>query len=222
MSIFIINWTLFTITFGLMLLFSFIMAIQATHFYTKDVVETKFSILELEMPATPKELVNILRGLYKLSEKEKAKKAISSLKGQLYVDFLFMPCMYGTIFILCMLVSHKMQLSFGNKVFTIFAWAQIIPWICDIIENIYLLRKIKPHPVESSLSFHKAYLRMEYIKWAISLGATICSVAAICYFWLSGYYEVSSLNYLLVLSGEVIFFVMLGKFFLKKKKEEVL
>ncbi|MEO7291559.1 MAG: hypothetical protein ABIW34_00550, partial [Ginsengibacter sp.] len=72
----------------------------------------------------------------------------------------------------------------------------------------------------SKRSVHTAYLRMEIVKWGIALGATICSVAAICYFWLAGNYEVSSLNYLLVLSGEVILFVMLGKFFLKKKKEE--
>ncbi len=221
MSIFIINWALFCITFGLMLLFSFIMSIQATHFYTRDGVVKKFSILELEMPATPKELANLIKGLYKLPEEHPAtKKASTALKAQLYIDFLFMPCAYGTIFILCMLVSAKMQYSGGAKIFSILAWAQIIPWICDIIENIYLLRKIKPHPVESKRSVHTAYLRMEIIKWGITLGATICSVAAICYFWLAGNYEVSSLNYLLVLSGEVILFVMLGKFFLKKKKEE--
>lgn len=200
-----------------MLLFSFIMSIQATHFYTKDGVVKKFSILELEMPATPKELSNLIKGLY-AEENPHKKKAARALKTQLYIDFLFMPCAYGTIFILCMLVSAKMQYSGGAKIFSILAWAQIIPWISDVIENIYLLQKIKPHPVESSRSVHTAYLRMEIVKWGITLGATICSVAAICYFWLAGNYEVSSLNYLLILSGELILFVMLGKFFLKKKE----
>lgn len=214
MSIFIINWTLLCITFGLMLLFSFIMSIQAAHFYTNDEVEKKFSIMELEFPATPMELRNLVRGLYKLPTRPRAIKTIKSLRCQLYIDFLFMPCAYGTIFLLCMLVAAKMQYSGGAKIFSVLAWAQIIPWICDIIENIYLLRKIKPKPVLSSLTVHRAYVRMEVVKWGIALGA------AICYFWLAGNYKVSSLNYLLVLSGEVILFVMLGKFFLKKKKEE--
>jgi hypothetical protein len=222
MSIFIISWTLFTITFGLMLLFSFIMAVQGSHFYTYDHVEKKFSIMELEMPATPLELVNLIRGLYKLSTRDKALKAIKSLRYQLYLDFLFMPCAYGTIFILCMLVSAKMQSSFGHTIFTILAWAQLIPWLCDIVENIYLLRKIKPKPVLSSLTVHKAYLRMEYCKWGIALGATICAVTAICYFWLAGNYVVNSLNYLAIIAVEIIIFALMGKFFLKKKKVEAL
>ncbi len=222
MSIFIINWTAFCITFGLMLLFSFIMSILATHFFTKDPVEKKFSIMELEFPSTSRELRNLVKGMYKLLPRQKAIKTIGSLRWHLYIDFLFMPCAYGTIFLLCMLVSAKMQYAAGTIIFSILAWAQIIPWLCDIIENIYLLRKIKPFPVLSSLSIHKAYVHMEYVKWGIALGATICSVAAICYFWLAGNYEVHSLNYLAVIAGEIILFALLGKFFFKKKKEEVM
>ena len=218
MTIFIISWAFFCVTFGLMLFFSFIMGIQSRNFYTKDGVEKKFSIMELELPASPKELVNLIRGLYRLPEKRESIKAISALRRQLYIDFLFMPFAYGSIFILCMLVSTKMQSSFGFKIFYIFAWAQIIPWLCDIIENIYLLRKMKPHPPVSSVAVHKAYLLMECIKWGISLGAAICAVAAICYFWLAGHYEVHSLNYLAIITGEVIVFALMGKFFLKKKK----
>ncbi len=221
MSTFIISWTLFCIAFGLTLLFRFIMAVQSSHFYTKDVVVKKFSIMELELPATPIELVNLIKGLYKLPEPA-SKKAISSLKSQLYIDFLFMPCAYGAIFLLCMLVSAKMKTSFGLNVFSLLAWAQLIPWFCDIVENIYLLRKIIPDPVASPLSVHKAYLRMEYIKWGISLGAAICAMAAMCYFWLAGNYNVQSLYYLFIIAGEIILFVLIGKFFLKKKREVVL
>jgi|ERR1035437_1083773 hypothetical protein len=242
MAIFIISWPLFCIAFGLMLLFTFIMSVQSLHFYTKDVVVKKFSIMELELPASPTELVNLIKGLYKLPEPQ-SKNAVNALKSQLYIDFLFMPCAYGTIFLLCMLVSAKMQMSFGVNVFTLLAWAQLIPgfgiiiivpfvftllawaqlipWLCDIIENIYLLRKIRPDPVLSIASVHKAYLRMEYIKWGIAFSAAICAIAAICYFWLSGHYAVHSLYYLLIVVAEIILFSIAGKLFLKNKKEEM-
>ena len=220
MSIFIISWPLFILTFGLMLLFHFIMTAQNLHFYTKDSVEKKFSIIELQLPASPVELVNLIRGLYRLPQKQEAIRSITALRKHLYIDFLFMPCIYGSIFILCMLVSAKMQSSFGREVFHVFAWAQIIPWLCDIIENIYLLRKMKPHPPVSSAAFHKAYLLMECVKWGISLGAAICALAAICYFWLAGNYQVQSLNYLAVIAGEIIVFALMAKFFLKNKKQE--
>ncbi len=220
MSVAIISWAMFCMAFGLMLLLTFIMSLQSLHFYTKDVVVKKFSIMDLEMPATSTELVNLIKGLYKLPE-QKSKKAISALKGQLYIDFLFMPCAYGAIFLLCMLVSAKMQLSFGINIFMILAWLQLIPWLCDIIENIYLLRKINPEPVLSSPSVHKAYLLMEAFKWGIALTATICAIAAICYFWLAGHYTLHALYYLLIIGGEIILFLILGKVFLKNKNNEM-
>jgi hypothetical protein len=217
MLTFIISWIAFSITFGLTLLFSFIMAVQSVHFYTYDGVEKKFSMMELEIPASNKELVNIIGGIYKLTDAEKKSKAITALKSQLYIDFLFMPCAYGSIFILCMLVSSKMQYSIGFDIFWVMAYLQIIPWICDIIENIYLLGKIKKRPHLSTISVHKAYIRMEYLKWTIALGSGICAVAAICYFWLAGKYAVHSLNYLAIIAGEVIVFALVAKLFLKKK-----
>ena len=220
MITFIVSWPMFCIAFGLMLLLSFIMGWQGLHFYTKDVVVKKFSIMDLEMPATPRELVNLIRGLYKLP-RTNALKSIRSLRCQLYTDFLFMPCAYISIFIVCMLVSAKMELAAGTKVFVVLAWLQVGPWLCDIIENIYLLRKIKPKPVLSSKAFHKAYLWMEYFKWSIALVASICSIAALCYFWLARNYDPDSLYYLLVIVAEIILFIVLAKIFLKNKKEEL-
>lgn len=220
MSLFIISWPLFCISFGFMLILSFFMGLQSKRFYTKDVVVKKFSIMDLEMPATARELVNLIKGLYKLPE-DVSKRSIRALKGQLYLDFLFMPCAYGSIFIICMLVSGKMQMSFGMNVFSVLAWLQIVPWICDIIENIYLLRKIKPDPVLSSDAVHKAYLIMEGVKWSIALIATVCAVTAICYFWLSGHYAIHSLYFLLAIIIEVVVFILLGKLFLKKMKYKI-
>jgi len=209
------SWPLFCYTFGAMLFLSLIMGLQSAHFYTKDVVLRKFSIIELEIPSTPLELVNLIKGLYKLPDMQ-SKKTVNALKGQLYVDFLFMPVAYGTICLLCMQVSHKMSLSFGTNIFMIFAYLQLIAWLCDIIENIYLLRKINPRVVESTKAVHKAYLLMECIKWGIALVSTICSVTAIFYFWLNGSYSSNSLNYLLIIAIEIVLFVAASKFFLKK------
>ena len=206
--------TLFCIAFGLMLLFTFIMKLQSNNFYTWDVVIKKFSIMDLEIPATPTELVNLIKGVYLLPEPG-SKKTLGALKGQLFIDFLFMPFAYGSIYLLCMLVSAKMQSPFGITVFNIMAWLQPVAWLCDIIENIYLLQKIRPDPVLSTPSLHKAYLYMEALKWGIALIAAVSAFGAICYFWLSGHYAQHTINYLLVVIGEIILFLISGMLFKK-------
>ena len=211
-------WTLLCITFGLMLLFTFIMSILSLRFYTHDVVDKKFGIMDLELAATAMELQNLIKGLYKLPQ-PKSNKAIWALRGHLYIDFLLMPCAYGSIFILCSLVSTKMQSDIGRNIFLALAWLQLISWIFDIIENIFLLRKINPIPLPKAdlsqkkymNSAHKAFLTMVIIKWGIALTATICAIASICYFWLSGYYSLDTLNYLLIIIGEIILFAFLYK-----------
>lgn len=208
--------TLFCASFGLMLLFTLIMKLLSFHFYTRDVVIKKFSIMDLEIPATAQELVNLIRGLYKLPE-ERSKKAIRSLRGQLYIDFLFMPCAYGSVFLLCMLVSAKVQLFFGVNLFVILAWLQALPWFCDLVENVYLLQKIRPEPVLSSRNVHRAYLVMEVVKWGTALAATICSLAAVSYIWLSGNYTPGTLYYMLVVAVEIILFLLVSKIFSTKK-----
>ena len=176
--------------------------------------------MDLELPATALELVNLIKGIYKLPP-GRSKKTVSALKAQLYIDFLFMPCAYGAIFILCMLVSAKMELHAGRMVFITLAYLQAVPWVCDIIENIYLLHKIRPDVTVSTDAAHNSYLRMEYVKWGLALIAAICAIAALCYFWLAGKYDSRSLYYLAVIVAEIILFVILSKLFLKNKKEEL-
>ncbi len=188
---------------------------QSTYFYTNDVVLRKFSILDLEIPATQAELINIIRGLYKLPP-EKGNASVKALKTQLYIDFIFMPFAYGFIAILCLLVSKKMSLNAGTNIFIIFACLQLLAWLCDIIENTYLLSKIKPTVTPSSTSIHKAYLIMELVKWGCALGSIICAVAAIFYFWLSGHYTVQVLPYLGIFIGEIMLFILLSNLIFKK------
>lgn len=215
------NWLLFCVLFGLLLIVTFIMMRQSENFYTKDPIVRKFSIMEVEVPATYKELTNIIKGLYSLPQEE-SQKSLNSLKGQLLLDFIFMPLAYGSIFFLCFRVAHKMQLSAGRLVFIVLAFLQVLPLICDIIENIYLLGKIKSLRQENDVrdlnqskiqeKKHKRYLWMEAAKWGISLTATVCAISAICYFWLTGNYTSSSLYFMLIVLAEAFLFWLLAKF----------
>jgi len=214
------NWQLFTIFFGLMLLVSFIMMRQSRHFSTFYVTKRKFSIMELETPATYAGMIRIIKGLFLLPEIDR-KKSIDALKGQLWLDFLFMPLAYGSIFLLCWRVSAKFQSAFGHYVFFVFAVLQVVPWICDIIENIYLLGKIKQgvniddskEALEKKANLHKAYLIMEAVKWGTALTATVCAVSAICYFWLTGGYTATSLKYAVIALVETAAFIFISKRF---------
>ena len=201
-----ISWLWFCLLLGFALLITIFMSIQGKRFYTDDGVIRQFSIMDLEFAATPKEIVNIISGMYKLPG-ERSKKAVNAVRMQLIADFVFMPAIYGAIFLLCMQVSCKM-LHFGRGIFAVLAWLQLLPWLCDIIENIYLLGKINPSPVESSEKVHTAYLRLEIIKWGLSLTAAVCAIAAIFFFWLSGYYSINSLHYLAISLLEVILFLV--------------
>ena len=190
------NGILFCIIFGAMMLTAFIMNLLSKNLYTLHVVVRKFSILDLQFPATALELATYIRGIF-LLPKELSSKSLRALKGQLYVDFLFMPFAYGVIFLLSMLLSHKMN-YLGNYIFSTIAWLQIIPFLCDMAENIYLLRKIRPDVTPSRPLIHKMYQLIVKIKWGIAVVAVVFCLSASCYFWLTGNFSNSSLRYLII------------------------
>ncbi len=212
---FINNWLTFLVCFTLLLIVSFAMMKQGSGFYTKDIVIKKFSIMELEVPASPDTLYRLIKGLYALPEPD-SKKSVAALKGQLRLDFLFMPLAYGCLFLLCWRVSGKMESGLGKYLFIELAFLQLVPWLCDIIENIYLLNKIKPDiedpkqmnraGQQAAIKKHKNYLRMEAVKWGISLTALVCALSAVCYCWFTGTYSRQSLYYLLAVIGELAVF----------------
>jgi hypothetical protein len=186
------------------------MGAQGKFLFTKDVIRRKFNIMDLEFASTSQEIVNIIQGIYLLPV-EKSKRALSALKNQLYIDFLFMPAVYGGIFLLCMKVADKMSSGLGENFFAVLAWLQLLPWLFDIYENIHLLGKLKPGAKASSDQTHKSFRTIVGLKWGISLLATVCSIAALCYFWLAGRYSVNTLPFLLILCVELVVFVIIGK-----------
>ncbi len=109
-----------------------------------------------------------------------------------------------------------MQLQTGYYIFMFFAFLQVVPWVCDIIENIYLLNKITEGVKETGRKKHKALLLMEVTKWGIALTATVCSLSAICYFWLTGQYSPTSFWYLVLILVEIALFLLFKKILIKK------
>jgi hypothetical protein len=193
------------------------MSAQGRYLFTKDVIVRKFNIMDLQFASTGQEIVNTIKGIYLLPT-EKSKKVLKVLRAQLYVDFLFMPAVYGGIFLLCMQVAGKMSLGIGQNFFAALAWLQIAPLLCDVFENIYLLTKIYPNPKVPSTQMHKNFQHVVAIKWGVSLFATVCSVAALFYFWLAGRYSINTLPYLLIICFELTLFIVLGKVISKKMK----
>lgn len=196
------------------------MSAQGKYLFTKDVILRKFNIMDLQFASTGLEIVNIIKGLYLLPA-EKSRKAVNALRGQLYVDFLFMPAVYGGIFLLCMNVANKMSLAVGENFFAALAWLQIVAWFCDIYENIYLLNKIRPDATSTENNTHIVFRYIVAVKWGISLFAAICSIAALCYFWLSGLYSVESLPYLVIIGAELAVFFILNKIISRRLKEKI-
>jgi hypothetical protein len=211
MLVFISGWMLFCITGAVLLLTALAMQYFGGFFVTKDVLVRNFTIMDLELASTETEIDNTLKGIVRL-EPAIATKVIRSLKNHLYIDFIFMPAAYGTIFIACMKVAWKMPES-GAIFFSLLAWLQIAAWISDIMENIYLLGKIgglNKGSQSSYLSFH-TYQYLEVVKWGFSMLAVVCVLSALLYFWVSGLYMGESLKYLLIIVIEVVVFAVLMK-----------
>jgi hypothetical protein len=212
-----IGWTYFCVFFGVTLLLSLIMSLLSTNFYTMHLVIRKFSMIDLEFPASPQELATFIKGIFKLPA-SLSKKSLSALRTQLYVHFLFIPFAYVSIFIVCMKVSMKMT-SFGHGLFAFLGWMQIIPFICEIVENIYLIKKINPNPSVSTPGAHNVYLLLEIVKWTLALTAAVCCFGATFYFWLVGMYSDSSFHFLLITTFEIVVFFVVKKLTKKSEKE---
>jgi hypothetical protein len=215
------TWMLFCIFFAAVLIISSIMKSQESRFVTRVGTIRKFSILDLEFPSSGLDLANNINGIYKLPENQ-PDKVLRALKNNLFLDFLFMPAIYGCIFLLCMYVAGKTKYP-GNDIFAIAAWLQFAAWLFDIIENCYLLYKIRPGTSPSKPAVLNLYRCIVIAKWAIALFGGVCAFMVIIYFFITGNYQPASLGYLKILVIEVLLMIMVNKFLdrrsiLKKSK----
>jgi hypothetical protein len=213
-------WMCFVVLVGIALLTSIAMSVLAKKFRTHYGVTRKFSITDLEFPSSRRDYHKIINGIYRLPD---SAKILSALRGNLLVDFLFMPAIYGLIFILCMSVSTKMESRWGEFGFQLFAWLQLLAWLLDMIENIYMLSHLKE--VKMDQTFKDAPMRafkyMVHTKWIIALLGGICSSMVLLCFWLEGKYDPANLPFLLIFAIEVVLFVLLMRQVSKVKKADL-
>lgn len=213
------DWMYFCIAVGIALLVNLLMSFVNKKFFLMHVVIRKFSILDLEFPASAQELATIVKDIFKLPG-DLLKKTLKALKTHLYLDFIFMPALYISIFIFSMNVAMKM-IYFGHKLFGILAWLQLVSWACDIVENIYLLNKLRPDAVVSKPAIEKGFAILEIVKWGIPLITLVCSFAAIFYYWLVGNYSHHSLYFISTLIMELVIFLILKRITAKTEKQEL-
>lgn len=194
---------------GIVLVIGLLMNFLSNNFYTLHVFVRKFSFLDLGSPATPLELATYINGIYALP-KALGERSLRSLKTYLALNFLFMPFWYGTIFLLCVQLSMKFTGS-GHLFFLTLGWVQIIAWICDIIQSVFLLKKIHPKTVPSAQNIHSLMQKIGIIKWILSPGVLVICISIMIYLWLSGNYITSSLRFFIIIAIEIAFFLWLKK-----------
>jgi hypothetical protein len=202
-------WPLLIACLALFIVTTLIMQRLAAGFFTMGKVRQSFTIFDLEFPSKSSELMKLIRGIDKLPDPAERISSRAALRWHLWVDFLFMAGIYPLIFLLCWKASGKMD-SIGKGLFIGLAWAQALAWLLDIIENIYLLRKLS-QPEKSARRVHRWYLRVVTAKWILALVGLVCSVFGLMYFWVTGMYNAGSLRWMALLIGMLIGGIVLTK-----------
>lgn len=67
-----------------------------------------------------------------------------------------------------------------------FAILQLAAWLFDILENLYLLKKMKDPGALKAL--HHSYKNIVMAKWIFAVSGLVCSLFGLLYFWLRGKY----------------------------------
>ncbi|PZF74360.1 hypothetical protein [Taibaiella soli] len=184
--------------FVIMLVATWLMRKQSQFFFTKDPVRRKFSILEMEFPVKSFDLEYLIKGIHDLPDE--ADKTVTAVHRQLLVgSLLFIPALYGSIYILCMHVAVNVETpAIGRWWFVMLGWAQLVSLLLDYVENIYFWRMVgnknivipKPDlskPEIAAPSFKMIQI-LEIVKWGIVLIGFVCSISVMAYFWLIGNY----------------------------------
>lgn len=203
-------WFYFAICFTVFLFTTYIMARVAKHFcMNKAGANVPFSIMDLELPLSERELVNII-----LTMPDNARRAV---KHHLNVDYLFMAAVYPGIALLCGIAANKMD-HIGKWFFWLLAALQVVPWLFDVLENIYLAGKLR-NPVvnEQNPKAFTSFIWRVQVKFIIALAGAICAVFALLYYWLTADFNPDTPWYLLVMLVELIIFIVVMNISGKKK-----
>ena len=120
-----------------------------------------FSIMDLELPKSDTALLSSINDLHK-------NNAVKEIQLNLRVDYIFMPAIY--LLIACWLLMIKKNTNKKiNIILTILAFAQLLPWIFDIIENNHLLNAINTPGYSLGMDLY-TFKKLVTIKFIISIG----------------------------------------------------
>jgi hypothetical protein len=186
------------VTYTLLLIAAIWMRALARHFFfrDKDGLRRVFSIFDLQFPVSDKELTQMIGNMLP--------GVVKAVRLHLWVDFLFMAGFYPTIALLCIILGYKT----GNGVY--FFWLmgalQGVAWICDISENIWLLRKLrKPGPNKQ----FRTYSFFVYTKFILAYAGWGVALPVAFYFWMTGDFQTSTIPYAAAMLGETALAVWL-------------
>jgi len=168
-------WYWFIACFAWTIATTVVMVRQATHFYCFDSIQhtRKFSIFELMLPANRSSMGILIRQINQLPQADCA-ESLHALKGQLTVDFFYMPAVYGCVFLLLIAASIR-SCGWLSTFLKIWAWLQIVAWLSDITENCYIFYKIA-HPFICTPFVFFCYRIVEILKWGLSCGGFVAAV----------------------------------------------
>jgi len=179
-------WIWFAGCFTLFIICTLIMGKQSTSFlYQRGIAQTPFSIMDLEFPGGPGSIAHIISGIQQLGDPV-GKRSMTALRNNLLTDFVFMAGIYPAIFFLCRETAFKMS-NIGHTIFIWLAAAQALAWLFDIVENFYLLHKLRK-PYVARTWVHRIYSRMVMAKWGIATAGAFPSLFGLLYFWIRGNY----------------------------------
>ena len=204
---------IFFSAFSLMLMTAAIMKVLEQKFMTHHVTDRSFDILDLQFPVNAEEMRMIINGIFRLSPATSS-QSVRAVKGQLFVDFIFMPAAYGSIFILCWVAASCLPPGW-ESFFKSIGLVQALAWICDISENIFLLGHIKPYKEEEVINRYKLYQFFVYTKWLTAIIGIVCAISIYTYLLFSGLFPVRWYIYL----GAVIAAVLVFTFSTRRQKK---
>jgi hypothetical protein len=159
-----------------------------------------FSIFSFEFPGSDEKLVSLILKL--------DKDVKGAVKLHLVIDFIFMLGVYPGIAILCFIASNASDSVIGSITLQGLGWLQIIPWLCDVIENVILLKKIKsPLPVNEIL-----YRLLKYVvgtKFFVATLGVSSTIFSLIYIWLIGRFSVSISHMVIILTAALVIFIII-------------
>lgn len=215
------GWMWFCVASGIALLIGLFLQRLSAKLATKVGAQRSFTILDLEFPSSPKDIPNTMSGIAALHSEQQQQQVFRALRQGLYLDFLFMPAAYGSIFLLCMLIAIKCEYqTFGRSLFAVLAWLQVLALVLDVVENLMLLPRARQGAAPMQPYVHKAYVSIVWVKWGIAMTGVVTASMMALYFWLNHQYRTESLPYLLLFLVEIVVFFT-ARYFLGRKKSTV-